>query len=549
MAFEIQNSRDILQHAIDIARDGMAIYDADLRLVAWNRAYRDMFGLPAALMRVGMPLGVLIRSNAERGYYGEGDLDEIVARRFDVLIGPNDGLRLYAGESGCVLEMRSVRLHNGGIFFTYTDATAQAQSEEELEAENETLELRVRERTEELETLNLDLLRAKADADDANISKSRFLAAASHDILQPLSAARLYATSLRERLRARPSADDALLLASNVDAALEAVEDILGALLEISQLDAGATGAEIEAFDINPILLQLKLEFEPIAIARGLALTFLPSSLRVTSDRKLLRRLLQNLVSNAVKYTPTGRILVGARRHGAIVRIAVYDTGVGIPDEKQGVIFREFERLAAGAQMASGAGLGLSIVQRLSQVLAHEVQLRSVVGRGSVFSVSLPSAPPRMAGAPPPNMIAPTRQGSLEGLVVAAIDNEPPILAGMTVLLQGWHCVVAGGTCLADVASALLEKDLVPDVIVADYHVGDLDGLAIIAALRRRFGPCPAVLITADRGFEVRDLAQAADVRVLHKPLKPAPLRSLLSQWRLVKVAGSRDDRAAAIDR
>lgn len=532
----IQSSRDILQHAINVARDGMAIYDADLRLVAWNRAYSDMFQLPASLLRVGIPLDVLIRSNAERGIYGEGSIDDVVARRLEMLIAADDGLRLYTGKSGRVLETRSVRLHDGGIFFTYTDATAQAQSEE-LEAENETLELRVRERTEQLETLNLDLLRAKAEADDANISKSRFLAAASHDILQPLSAARLYATSLRERLRARPSGDDALVLASNVDAALEAVEDILGALLEISQLDAGATGTEIDAFDINPILLQLKLEFEPIALERGLRLTFMPSSLRVTSDRKLLRRMLQNLVSNAVKYTSAGRILVGVRRHGATARISVHDTGVGVPDEKQVVIFREFERLPAGAQMAPGAGLGLSIVHRLSQVLAHEVSLRSVVGKGSVFSVSLPAAAPSNATAPPQAMIMPSRQGSLDGLVVAAIDNEPPILSGMTVLLQGWGCVVACGTELKTVETALAAEDLRPDVIVADYHVGEMDGLAIIAALRRRFGACPAVLLTADRDVRLRDLAQAADVRILHKPLKPAALRSLLSQWRLMKAA------------
>jgi CheY-like chemotaxis protein len=201
------------------------------------------------------------------------------------------------------------------------------------------------------------------------------------------------------------------------------------------------------------------------------------------------------------------------------------------------VVFREFERLPAGAQMASGVGLGLSIVQRLSRVLEHEVSLRSVAEKGSVFSVTLPLAAPSTAVATAMNPAAPIRQGSLERLVVAAIDNEPAILTGMTVLLQGWGCIVAGGTGLRMIEMALTARDLMPDVIVADYHVGELDGLAIIAALRRRFGPCPAVLITADRDLKVRDLAQAADVRVLYKPLKPAALRSLLSQWRLMKAA------------
>ena len=328
------------------------------------------------------------------------------------------------------------------------------------------------------------------------------------------------------------------MLAANVDAALEAVEDILGALLEISQLDAGATKTEITAFDIQTILGQLKMEFEPIALERGLLLTVMPSSLRVQSDRKLLRRLLQNLISNALKYTPEGRVLVGARRVGQNVSIDVHDSGIGIPAAKQGVIFREFERLPAGAQVASGAGLGLSIVQRLSTVLHHDIKLRSEPGTGSMFSVVVPRAP-HVSAELQTNIasFAAPRQGSLDGLVVAAIDNERPILAGMKSLLQGWKCIVVGDTELCGLEAALEARHLVPDVIIADYHVGDLNGLAIIAALRRRHGHCPAVLITADRSTTVRDLALAVDVRVLNKPLKPAALRSLLAQWRLVKFA------------
>ncbi len=211
-AFEIQNSRDLLQHAIDIARDGMAVFDAELRLIAWNRAYREMFRFPQGQLRVGVPLEALIRSNAERGIYGKQiEAETFVTSRLDVLAQPSRGLRMLNAPAGRILEMRSVRLHNGGLFFTYSDATAQVQSEEELEAENETLERRVRERTEELERLNIELARAKAEAEDANITKSRFLAAANHDVLQPLSAARLYASSLRERLRQHALVAAALL--------------------------------------------------------------------------------------------------------------------------------------------------------------------------------------------------------------------------------------------------------------------------------------------------------------------------------------------------
>jgi Na+/proline symporter/signal transduction histidine kinase/CheY-like chemotaxis protein len=536
-AYELQNSRDVLQHAIDVAHDGMAVFDADLRLVVWNRAYRDMFQLPGDLVRVGTPVDVLIRVKAEQGFYGEGSVEEIVSSRLEAITRPSDSPRLYSALIGRVYEVRSVRLHNGGLFLTYSDATKQVTSEEELEAENQTLERRVFERTEELRRLNVELARAKAEAEDANVSKSRFLAAASHDLLQPLSAARLYAASLRERLRSNAPNDPSVILAANVDISLEAVEDILGALLEISHLDAGATRTEISQFAIADIMRQLQTEFEPLARERGLRLRFAYSSLRVSSDRKLLRRLLQNLISNAIKYTRRGGVLVGARRLRGAVRLDVLDTGIGIPADKQKVIFREFERLPAAVEASAGAGLGLSIVERLSRVLKHDLSMRSTVGKGSVFSIEVPRAA-SVSGSSFGIVLAPQpRQRSLEGLVVAAIDNERHILEGLTALLEGWECLTVGGTRLEDIAQALDRRGRGPDVIVADYHIGEVDGLQVIATLRERWGACPAVLVTADRSPIIKDLANAVDVRVLHKPLKPAALRALLSQWHLVKVA------------
>ncbi len=536
-AFEIQNSRDLLQHAIDIARDGMAIFDADLRLVAWNRAYREMFQFSTSELRIGVPLEALIRLNAERGVYGrDGEMEEVVVERLDTLVQPTLGLRMLNAPSGRVLELRSVRLHNGGIFYTYSDATAQAQSEEELEAENETLELRVRERTEQLVGLNIELARAKADAEDANITKSRFLAAASHDVLQPLSAARLYAASLRERLRGRASDAEMTALAANVDQSLGAVEDVVRSLLEISQLDARATKTEIADFDLSALFEELRIDFGPMAKERGLSLDFVATTLSVRSDRVLLRRLLQNLVSNALKYTSNGRVLVGVRRLGSMARIEVLDTGVGIPANKLKLVFREFERLPRSAQMATGAGLGLSIVERLGRVLGHKIAIRSVVGRGSAFAVTVPraSAAVTLLASDAPAI---TRHGLLDGLVVAAVDNEPAILAGLETLLQGWGCTLASGLDLESLEAALTTRQLAPDVVIADYHIDEIDGLAVIAALRERYGDLPAVLVTADHSSTVRELARRAEVRLIHKPLKPATLRALLGQWRLVKAA------------
>ena len=425
------DSRDVLQLAIEVARDGMAIFDRDLKLVAWNRAYRELFQFPDTMLVAGMTLGELTRFNATRGLYGAGAVEDLLEARLELLQRPSESLRLQYERLGRVLEMSSVRLRNGGLFFTYSDATAQAKSEEQNEAERQWLERRVRERTEELECLNLELAQAKAEAEDANISKTRFLAAASHDLLQPLNAARLYATSLCERLRHSDDLEETKRLAANVDNSLEAVEDILAALLEITQLDAGATRLEIANVDLDTLFRRLAIDFAPAAAKRHLRLAIVPSSLVVTSDRRLLRRMLQNLVSNALKYSISGGVLVGARRiAGNRVRLDVVDTGCGIPAAKQRLIFREFERLPTAGEHIPGAGLGLSIVERLAHVLGHEVGVTSQVGKGSRFSLVVPRASCDPAGSA---SVMPTvqRQRSLDGLVVAAIDNETPILLGI----------------------------------------------------------------------------------------------------------------------
>jgi Na+/proline symporter/signal transduction histidine kinase len=534
---EIQYSRDTLQYAIDVARQGITVFDRNLRLVCWNRAFGDLFTLPNDLLRVGTAIDDIIHFNAQRGLYGPGPSDEYIAARLETLVSGNGVLRLRLHPSGQVVEVRSARMPDGGIVATYLDATAQVESEEELEAENEKLERRVRERTEELVLLNAELARAKAQAEEANISKTRFLAAASHDLLQPLNAARLYTTSLSERMEG--STPEHKNLARNIDASLESVEEILTVLLEISRLDAGALKPEVTHFRIDEVLNQLAMEFGPVAHEKGLRLTFLPCSAVVRSDRRLLRRLVQNLISNAIKYTPRGRILVGVRRRGAMLRLDIWDTGIGIPPSKQRDVFREFERLGPAIKSARGVGLGLSIVERLSRVLGHAISLRSTVGQGSVFSVEIPwikgSSLP--LGAPVLRPAA-VQHKPLRGMVIAAIDNEPTILAGMAVLFAGWDCQFAGGGDLELILAELGARGLVPDVLIADYHLDTSDGIAVVAALREKFGKAlPAILITADRSTDVRDRAAAHDMRVLSKPLKPAALRALLSQWRRFETA------------
>ncbi|MDR3461377.1 MAG: PAS-domain containing protein [Beijerinckiaceae bacterium] len=526
----------VLRAAPLASRHGMSLFDKNLRLVAWNNNGLALFTYFAGVLQVGLSLPDVIRYGAQRGAYGPGPVDDIVASRLAALLDTSNVKRQRTND-GRVYDCRSLRLADGFLVLHHIDVTEELRAEETLEAENETLERRVRERTEELQRLNGDLIKAKAEAEAANISKTRFLAAASHDLLQPLNAARLYATSLKEQVRARMAGDDCLALALNVEDSLEAVEDILTALLDISRLDAGATKPDVTAFAINDIFRQLQLEFAPAASKTGLTVTFVPSSLPIVSDKRLLRRLLRNLVSNAIKYTDEGRVIIGVRHRGDQARIEIWDTGLGIPKSKQRAIFREFERLPNAMRTAPGVGLGLSIVERLGRVLNHEIHLRSQPGRGSVFSVMVP----RASEIPATKGIAPgaggATQRSLEGLVVAAIDNEMTILNGLRALLGGWECQVVTGEDLPGIIDALGKAKLVPDVVIADYHLGKSDGLAVIAALRAHFGACHAVLITADRSPVVRDLAHAMDVRFLNKPVKPAVLRSLLSQWRLVKQA------------
>lgn len=531
----MQQSRGILDLVIARSQQGMSFYDRDLCLVTWNQAGVGIFELPESIVRAGATLEEVIRACAERGLYGPGAVNDLVASRMAAILDSATITRTRSKDGSKIFDMRSVRTPDGGLLILNSDVTQQAVTEENLEAENETLERRVRERTEQLERLNAAYLKAKAEAEEANLSKTRFLAAASHDLLQPLNAARLYATSLRERVRGHGVSDDSLMLALNVEESLEAVEDMLTALLDISHLDAGAMKTEISVFRIDDILRALYREFEPSASARGIVLSFIPSSLPVTSDSRLLRRLLQNLVSNAIKYTVEGRVIVGVRRSAQSVCIEVWDTGLGIPKSKQADIFREFERLPDAIRTAPGVGLGLSIVERLSRVLDHEIRIRSKPGEGSVFSVVVPRA-----ATLPRTALAHGLQGkprSLAGLVVAAIDNEPAILKGMEALLRGWGCTIIVGVDLETVQHTLVQRGLGLDVVIADLHVGAIDGLAAVAALRAQFGMCQAVLVTADRSALVRSHAQNADVRLLNKPLKPAALRSLLSQWHLVKQA------------
>jgi CheY-like chemotaxis protein len=246
----------------------------------------------------------------------------------------------------------------------------------------------------------------------------------------------------------------------------------------------------------------------------------------------------QNLVSNAIKYTPAGRVLVGCRRRGRMLRIDVHDTGVGIPQSKQRDIFMEFHRLDEGAKIARGLGLGLSIVERVARVLGGDVEVFSIVGRGSRFAVAVPlsnAAPVDVPARDEPRV----DPGQLVGTAALCIDNEPAVLDGMETLLRGWGCEVIKAPDLETALGAIEESRVMPNGLLVDYHLDHGNGIDAIVALRRRCGDVPAILITADRSPVVREQARADGIQVLHKPIKPAALRALLAQWRVLRVAAA----------
>jgi signal transduction histidine kinase/CheY-like chemotaxis protein len=392
------------------------------------------------------------------------------------------------------------------------------------------LESKVRERTTALEEALRELEVAKGKADQGNLSKTRFLAAASHDLLQPLSAARIFASTLAERRLAPGNRD----LACRVLAALDSVEEILTALLDISKLDAGAEPVSIADFHLATVFGVLAEEFGILALRKGVSLRFIACSLAVRSDRRLLARVLRNYVSNAIRYTaPGGRVLVGCRRRRGALLIGVWDTGRGVPADKLEEIFEEFRRLDVdGKESERGVGLGLAIVRRIARGLEHPLEVRSRPGRGSLFGIVVPLA----AAAPPPpsarpQIPEPVAVSGLRGARIVVVDNDEAVLAGLLALLGNWGCETIGAVSGAAAQTAIAARPWRPDLIVADYYLSRQEvGLDVVAAIRRQFDArVPAVVITADYSAQLEARVRQAGCYLLNKPVHKGKLRSLLA--------------------
>ncbi|MHA6205694.1 PAS domain-containing hybrid sensor histidine kinase/response regulator [Dyella soli] len=521
---ELRFNRELLSTTLENVSQGISVVDAGMRLVAWNRRYLELFDYPDGMVYVGVPVADLIRWNAEHRECGPGEVEAHVGKRIGHMRAGSPHLFQRIRPDGSVIEMRGRALPGGGYVTTYTDVTAYKHAEQALMEANETLEQRVEQRTAELSEALSATANARRDAEAANASKTRFLAAASHDLLQPLNAARLFTSALRQH----PGLDaEAGQLAERIDASFRAAEDLLDALLDTSRLDAGSYRADISNFALADLFDSLQAQFAVIAEQRGLRLCVMPTRLAVRSDPQLLRRILQNFISNALRYTRSGAILLGARRSGQEVRIEVWDTGPGIAPEQRARIFGEFQRLDRPSPWGEkGLGLGLSICDRIAGILDHRLELESREGHGSRFAVRVPRVE---TVVPRRRTVTHSISNEQLPLTVLCLDNDAAILDGMRALLQRWGVDCRTAQDVAQAEQELLRDRI--DLILADYHLTDqLDGLQALQHLRSVVGELPPVaMITADGSSELKQRARVLGYPLLHKPVRPAALRALLT--------------------
>lgn len=514
----LEFNRELLQATLENVSQGISVVDADLRLVAWNQRYATLFDYPPDMLQIGKPIEEVLQHNAARGALSGDDVDKLVARRMAHLRRGTDYVYQRNSPDGTVLEIRGNRMPGGGFVTSYTDVSEYKRAEAALKEINESLERRVTERTRELAA-------AKVEAERANLSKTRFLAAASHDVLQPINAAGLFAGALLQKLE-RPAQK---ALVGDIEQCLRTAEGVLTDLLDISKLDAGVVQAQVGELPVQELLGALEGEFGMTARARGIELRVRGSSAVVLSDARLLRRILQNFVANAIRYTAQGRVLVGCRRRGEQLRIEVWDSGSGIAADQLDRIFEEFYRAptagAADAVSGKGFGLGLAIADRIARRLGHRLGVRSTVGRGSVFTVEVPLGSARGA------IVRPLRRtravGSLNGARALVIDNDQAVLRAMQVLLESWQCEVRAAASAAELPDFAAWQ---PDVMIVDYHLDHgVTGVALAAEIRARAGVhVPLIVITADAADAIREEVEAAGGLCMRKPVRPLALHNVL---------------------
>ena len=499
---------------------GVCIFDNQARLVGWNQRIGEMLSIPARHISMGTRFFTLFDAFAGDWMFSHGVTNDTIQQWItSAETRPPITFEIRQGESKA-LAVHAQEMPDKGFVISFTDVTAERAAVRAIRQANEMLEARVTERT-------LELADALAEAERANASKSRFVAAASHDLLQPLSAAKLYMASIE------PDQDPSQMrqIADKARRSLDSVETILEALLDISNLDSGKAAVHRAPVPLDLILGQLRRRTCPDRTCQGARSSHIcPPTPWCSSDATYLRRIVQNLLVNAIRYTERGKILVGTRRRANSVRLEVWDTGPGIAPEQREIIFREFQRLDAAASAAEGMGLGLAIVDRACALLGHPLELVSTVGRGTGFLVELPLAQSLGFTSHRPVRDAPGDKTGLDDLIVLLVENDADLRHALSVALEQWNVCVLPAPGIPEAMELIDGEGISPDAVIADLQLdGGQHGTDLLARVQAKLGPLPACIITANRAPEVTEHCAQNGWPLFHKPVAPETLRDFLA--------------------
>lgn len=502
---------EIVKATLDHIDQAIIIFDEDGQLVGWNEPIRKVLNPPAKLLRKGTRRGRFEHIFTSGNVFSKRSYPEGILIWLRKNVGRNRLRQEMQAMNGQIYDVSCSEMPDGSCLVSFNDIT-------QLRKLNETLEHRVHERTQEL-------TKARDIAERANASKSRFVAAASHDLLQPINAAKLFISALSSYDLDDRTRD----VVDRIDQSFQSVEIILGALLDISKLDSGKTVLNISTFPISSILDRLSDEYTQIARRKGIDLRIVSSSLLVRSDPTYLRRIVQNLASNAIRYTQSGKVVIGVKRKNGSAQIVVADTGIGIAKKDQDLIFREFHRINTEQSSNTAMGLGLAIVDRACQMLGHDLELESEVNVGTTFRVSV-----QYFEAERKDSLRDQEPGHLDiapNKIAVLIENDANVLAAMVGLFESWGISTIGVTNIDDAQRELKSLEIIPDIVVADYQLDDQkNGVDGIIDIRATCGPVIGIILTADRSKEVQDHVAVNGIFLRTKPVDVDEFRIFLSR-------------------
>lgn len=529
----MQFNMTALLTSLESMEQGISVIDKNLNLVAWNKRYTQLYEYPDEYLAVGTPIEKLMRYNALKGELGPGDVDQMVTRRLEHLRNGTPHRFTRQRADGHVIEMVGNPLPGGGFVTSFNDITSHVEIQQALEEANIDLTTRIKKRTEEVHSINADLrleiekraeveqelIRARKFAEEANASKTRFLALASHDIIQPLNAAKLYLSALQDSTLSQNARE----ILSKLNHSVNSSEHLISTLLDISRLDQGEMAPTISDIHFKDIIEPLLSDMTVKAQNKGLEFNHVVRDLWIKADKTFTYRIIQNLISNAIKYTDVGKVLVTARMHKGHVEVRIYDTGIGIPKDKINAIFSDFYRVQESNE--SGVGLGLGVVRRLTQQINGSIKVNSVKDKGSCFILTLPLGKQQVAQ----KTAVRTSNSALAGLKALCVDDKKENLDALSLLLNKWGIVVE----LANTYEGGLAKiaDFDADILLIDYQLDkNQNGVNLIQELQvAAHKETPAAILTALHDEQLKEQCKSLNIQHLNKPLKPAKLRALIT--------------------